>query len=374
MKRAFYKRKRFLGALIILAFIVYVFWDIDLAASWAAFTKIEPLYFVPVVLGLLLVPLARAQRLKFIMDPEKHVGPWRVFEVYNVAQMLNSFVPAVGPVARVLFFARIFNLPKTFAFTVVMLEVLFDAITLVLLIFIVSTIAVMPEWLLRSELAIFTATVLLFIFCYYVLHRGEKSGNWAPRWMHRLPESWVNTWTKAMQSMVAGLRMLKSWRHLARVLLFSVIFWMARVFIVFSLLYAFQFDVPFWGAIVVLVMLSIAIMVQISPGNVGTFQFACILGLSLYGVKKEAALSFSLVLHALEMLTVLTLGFFSSVHAAIRLRELPAADEDDNDIDTSTVIAPDRASRPEAAATPEASSPEEEGDAKYLQPDRPPLR
>jgi hypothetical protein len=166
--------------------------------------------------------------------------------------------------------------------------------------------------------------------------------------------------------------MLKSWRHLIRVFLFSFIFWFARVFIVFSLLYAFQFDVPFWGAIVVLVMLSIAIMIQISPGNVGTFQFACILALSLFGVRKDAALSFSLVLHAVEMITVLALGFYSSVHSAIGLKGYPDSDDEEDDSNQPEPVSSAATDEePKPSATPTAR--EKTGDAQQLQLNRPPL-
>jgi len=86
-------------------------------------------------------------------------------------------------------------------------------------------------------------------------------------------------------------------------------------------LHAFQFELPFWGALIILIVNTIVIMVPISPGNLGTFQVACIFGLSFFGIPKESALSFSLVLHAAETLPVLALGLYYSLSTHVRLKE-----------------------------------------------------
>ena len=67
---------------------------------------------IPALLGVFLMPMIRAQRLKLIIDPQKTIYGWQAFSVFNVAQLLNSFLPALGPVARVLFFSRMFASTK----------------------------------------------------------------------------------------------------------------------------------------------------------------------------------------------------------------------------------------------------------------------
>lgn len=321
MRWAMFRKKQFYGMLVAVGFLIYSFWGIDLAASWAAIRQIEPLYFIPVLLGVFLMPLTRAQRLKIIIDPEKKIDGWRVFSVFNVAQLLNSFVPAVGPVARVLFFSRMFGLTKTFAFTMVVLEVLFDGLTLLILVFAASSLFVFPGWLVRGEAVVLFICLLFFGFFYFVLHRRGKSSRSLPRWMYRLPRPWVRKVKNISDSFLAGLRMLKSGRHLALVVVLSFVSWLVHAMAVFSLIKAFGFELPFWGALVILIVNTAAIMIQISPGNLGTFQFACILGLSFFGISKDSALSFSLVLHAVETLPIAVLGTYYSFSSQIRLKE-----------------------------------------------------
>ncbi|MFC1476176.1 lysylphosphatidylglycerol synthase transmembrane domain-containing protein, partial [Candidatus Zixiibacteriota bacterium] len=148
-----------------------------------------------------------------------------------------------------------------------------------------------------------------------------KSAHSLPRWMYRLPRHWVRKIKNISDSFLAGLRMLKSGRHLALVIVLSLASWLVHAIAVFSLLNAFGFELPFWGALVILIVNTAAIMIQISPGNLGTFQFACILGLSFFGIPKESALSFSLVLHVAETLPIALLGTYYSFSSHIRLKE-----------------------------------------------------
>lgn len=315
------RKKRFYGICVAAAFLGFSFWGINLKASWAAIKHIEPLYFIPVFCGVFLMPLFRAQRLKIIIDPEKKIDGWRVFSIFNVAQLLNSFVPALGPVARVLFFSRMLDLTKTFSFTMVVLEVLFDGLTLLMLIFAASSLFVFPDWLVRGEAVILFICLLFFGFFYFLLHKRDKSTHSLPRWMYRLPRHWLRKVINISNSFLAGLRMLKSGRHLILVIVLSLGSWLVHALAVFSLIKAFGFNLPFWGALVILIVNTAAIMVQVSPGNLGTFQFACILGLSFFGIPKDAALSFSLVLHAVEIVPIALLGTYYSFSSHIHWKE-----------------------------------------------------
>ena len=61
-------------------------------------------------------------------------------------------------------------------------------------------------------------------------------------------------------------------------------------------MWSFGFDFPLWVAIVVMIVNTLAIMIPVTPGNIGTFQFACIVGLAFFDVPKDTALGFSLLL------------------------------------------------------------------------------
>lgn len=115
--------------------------------------------------------------------------------------------------------------------------------------------------------------------------------------------------------------MLKSTKHLSLVSLLSLASWVAHALIVLFLLRAFDFNVPFWGAMVILIVNTIVIMVPVSPGNIGTFQLACIVGLSFFGISKDQALGFSILLHIAEIGPVFVLGSIASFSEHVKIRE-----------------------------------------------------
>jgi len=46
-----------------------------------------------------------------------------------------------------------------------------------------------------------------------------------------------------------------------------------------------------------------------APGFVGTFHYACILGLSYFGISKTEAASYAVLIHFLQITPILVLGF-----------------------------------------------------------------
>ena len=97
---------------------------------------------------------------------------------------------------------------------------------------------------------------------------------------------------------------------------------------------------PFWGAIIVLIVNTLAIMIPVSPGNVGVFQIACVIGLGFFGIPKDDALAFSIVLHAVELAPVFILGAISSFSQHVHIREYTQADSLDDSEFGQTQIAP----------------------------------
>lgn len=322
MQARTWKWLRLLGLLAAFVVLVLMFRNTDPHDIWNAIAHMDMVYLIPVVIGTLAMPLARALRLQYIMAPHHQRPGRRVFAVYNVGQLLNIMMPVLtGQVARVVLFSRTLGITKTFAFTMVILEVLFDGLVLFVMVFGASFLFVMPDWMVRGEVMIFVATALLLGFFYLILHHGKKPGG-PPGWLHRhAPKRMVMEWDNVKSSFLAGLNMLKSTRHLLLVSLLSIASWIAHALMVLFLIRAFDFDIPFWGAMVILIVNTIIIMVPVSPGNIGTFQLACIVGLSFFGIAKDQALGFSILLHIAEVGPVFVLGTIASFSEHVRISE-----------------------------------------------------
>jgi len=67
---------------------------------------------------------------------------------------------------------------------------------------------------------------------------------------------------------------------------------------------------------------TVAIMIPITPGNIGVFQLATLFSLGLFGVSKEEALSFGIVLHFFDTLPAVVLGSYFMMREHLSVEEL----------------------------------------------------
>jgi len=77
-----------------------------------------------------------------------------------------------------------------------------------------------------------------------------------------------------------------------------------------------------WAAYLLVVVNSLAVTIVVTPGNVGTFNLACILGLSLFGVDKTQALSFSILLYVVTFIPIMLTGFAFTLKEGISLASI----------------------------------------------------
>ena len=62
------------------------------------------------------------------------------------------------------------------------------------------------------------------------------------------------------------------------------------------------------AALIVLVALQVGTAVPSSPGRIGVFEYICVLSLAPFGVEREMALAYGLVLHAVAYGPPLVVG------------------------------------------------------------------
>ncbi len=72
----------------------------------------------------------------------------------------------------------------------------------------------------------------------------------------------------------------------------------------------FNLDLPIWAAVVVIIINYLALMVPVTPGNIGSFQLAVVAGLNIFGVPKTEAVLFSVILYLVDMLPMMALSAF----------------------------------------------------------------
>lgn len=315
--------RKYWGMLLALAVLVVVLRDIHLPRVWETVRGLKPSYLLLVLIFEFLIPFVRSARWQAIVAAHRPVSFKKILSVYTVGVLANFLLPLLAGVAiRLWLLARRVKVPKTFAFSTMLLEVLFDAFSLIVFMYIVSFIFRFPPSFVRIESFVFAGVVILFsLFYLSLLHR---------RWFFRLPEKLArrlpekvsDKFTRLFSSFKAGLSSLQSTRYLGVVVLFSLLSWTAQAGVIYGLNFAFGYSLPPYAAVLVMIVNTVAVMVPVTPGNVGVFQLATLFSLSLFGVSKEEALSFGIVLHFFDILPAVVLGGYFMVREHVSVQEM----------------------------------------------------
>ena len=125
-----------------------------------------------------------------------------------------------------------------------------------------------------------------------------------------------------LQKFRLGFRSIQSIQRGAAVFGLSWLVWAAWFLCLYYALNAFKLILPIWGVILLLSTLNLGGLVPSSPGYAGTYHLLAILVLSNFAIKKEEALGFILVFHALWYVPQTLLGLIILIKKNLSLGQL----------------------------------------------------
>ena len=139
-------------------------------------------------------------------------------------------------------------------------------------------------------------------------------------------------------SVIGGLSVLKAPLPLAGAILLQCLGWLMQLLAVWVAMKAFDIDAPLPAAGLVLVLMNIATIVPLWPGNVGLVQAAVAIPLrNGYGVAYATGFAYGLALQALEMACGVGLGLLALAREGISLAVLRRMEDDEEQSSESAV-------------------------------------
>jgi uncharacterized protein (TIRG00374 family) len=262
-----------------------------------AFTAVE-WHWVAAAVGLnLLSVLMRAVAWRTVivqaMAPP-HPSFSLVFSAFSVGLFANAVLPGrIGELARVAVLNRRMPRPgmwPTLLGTVFAHRV-FDLVAMIGLILYVALTAHIPDWAVTSLIAVVVAGVLLFTIAVLSARYHRVT---------RLEEG-LGAVRKAVRLARYGLGVMRRPWAAAAACFFQILGWTCQLFAVYTSMRAFGIDEPLPAAGLVLVLMNVATLFPLWPGNIGLVQAAVALPLfRYYGVAKAKGIAFGFGLQAIE--------------------------------------------------------------------------
>lgn len=326
-----------LGVGLSLLLLGWALRDVSPAVVLHELRSVDPLLFTLAILLTLAGFAFRAVRWGVFLIPVGAVPFHPRFAATLIGFAANNLLPArVGEFARALSLSRLtpVTLPTSLATLVV--ERLFDGLVVVGLLFAAMSTRAFPAGDIAGldprSAARFIALLMLGIglaLGALVVSPG-RSVALAERMARAvLPDRVERPLLRALRSFIGGLAVLRSGRLFLLSLALAAGQW---IFTAFSFLVAFRaFDireVGMAGAVFLQSLISLAVAVPSSPGFFGPFEAAAKVGLGLWGVAPDKAISFAVGFHLGGFVPTTLLGIYFVWRLNLSWREVQNSEEE----------------------------------------------
>lgn len=282
--------------------------------------------WIAFALGLNLVSvLLRSLAWKLTIDqaldpPQPHFG--QVFSAFSVGLLGNAVLPGrIGELARVAVLRR--HVPRGRGSSgalvgTVFAHRLFDLFPALLLILYVIATAKVPHWAVTSLIIVSIIGGVLFTVAFVTARRQHRQIDGA----------------RSLRQLLAmarqGLAVLRSPLPAFGAILLQCAGWFMQLLAVYVSMRAFDIHASMAAAGLVLLLMNVATIFPLWPGNIGLLQAAVALPLVQYGVAYSTGFAYALVLQVIEMSVGVGVGLIFLAREGLSfasLREMPGASE-----------------------------------------------
>jgi uncharacterized protein (TIRG00374 family) len=326
--------KGVVGILISVGLLWYAFRDVHLAEVWEQVRKAD-LGLLALAGLLATVPFPfRAIRWKPLLRPSCPGTRFRPrFAATTIGFMVNNLLPArVGEFVRAYALSRIEPVRVSASFGSLVVERLFDGMTVVALLFLAlawpgfpdlsgrdfGTAALWMGGVFAAGLALLVGTVA---FPRPAVRLFETAARVLPRAIRRPV-------VDALEAFLDGLGALRDWRLVLQVVAWSGVIWLVGGLAFWVGLLAFDIRVPFVAAVFLQSVIALAVAVPSAPGFFGVFEAAARVGLvQVWGVATGPALAFAIGFHLAGFIPVTVIGLYYLWRLGFSWRDVEVSEE-----------------------------------------------
>lgn len=319
------KKKIIAGILLSLALVYLSVRGINFDETIESLKNIKLLPVAGFVFIVLVMQFLRSYRWGVILRPLQKLDQFTLFAVTSVGFLAIAAIPArLGEFARPYLIAQKSEIKFSSALGTIFVERVLDSLAVISIMIISLTFMRLPDWMIKSSIIFFVIAFLLLIFIIIMLWKRQTASNIARRIFSKLPEKLAQKVDELIHHFIDGFKIITDIKMLLYLLFLSALIWFVDVLAIYMLFMAFDFSLPFLAAVVLMIVLIAGIAIPTAPGYIGNWHFACILGLSIFGMAKSEAFSFAVVYHFLSIAIVVVLGILFMPYNKFSFKEIKA--------------------------------------------------
>ncbi len=303
-------KKKLAAGIILGAILVYLsvrgihFQDVA-----QGFKTIRYGYVLPVLIIMFTIQVLKSVRWGIILSPIVKVDQLSLFSVTSVGFLAIFAIPArLGELARPYLITKKCHIRMTAAVGTILVERVFDCLTVLLIFLLALFFTPFPTWLIRSGIVLFLISLIILVGMIFMILKREVSLRALNSTCRRLPERYTLKLNHLFHQFIDGFKIITDPKLLFHVISLSIIIWLMDVVAIYFMFLAFGFALPLAAPFVVMIILMIGISIPAAPGFVGNWHYSCIMGLSLFGIPKAEAFTFSVMFHVICVGIIIILG------------------------------------------------------------------
>jgi uncharacterized protein (TIRG00374 family) len=301
--------KRWLPGLVVSAIVIYVLYRlIDIDTLFGALKKTNYLYVGIAFILMVLANLSRAAAWRELLGRRIHLKD--AFCIVNEGYLLNQIIPRSGEVGRALLVNSAVQMNFFETLSTIIIE---RAIDLgIAAIMFLSTVgnAIAMDWITPVAITILGVVLAGFLFLFWAIRKQETVIAWLDRADQR--SRFFRTYISPnLKAIIKGAQVIQDPKRILLAVLFIALCWTMWISVSFILLTSFIGSQPFWKIVFMQSILSFGIALPSAPAGLGVYEGTLVAALSVFSVEKETALSFAIIMHAVQLVTIAALGIIS---------------------------------------------------------------
>ncbi len=289
MKSWYHGIVRYSGIAISIVAIGLVIRTVNGSSLHDALASVRTAWLIPVIIVNLAVILSKAFRWQVLVKPLSHISLGRITHILTIGFMANNILPArLGDAIRVHLLHRKTELGRVTTTGGLIADKILEGLSFLLLAASLFLTGHVPRWMLYGlGMTLFAVAGIYGMSVIYARSRMRR------KFFIKLQE---------------GLSPLHDRRVFVVGICASLASWLMQLAMIHMTQLAFGVHLPFWGTLLVLVAVNLAIIVPGAPAHVGTFELACILAYTFLGVDKNVGLLIGATYHLVQVLPVTVIG------------------------------------------------------------------
>jgi len=274
---------------------VYIFYDIQFARLLKELGDIRWGWVIAAVIFDIISFVCQGIQWKWLLTPVTKISTPRAVEAVFAGQFANEVLPLrVGELFKGYLVSRWTSVDFSSTVPAVLAVRVLDGIWSVVGVWLVAIFLPVPRGVLVAAFALGMVILTGILALFYALsHKQKVLADWAAG--KASGERLLRSIKWLIGILTTGLQQISMARYFFHALAFSLLFLFLQTLAFWFVMPAFGLELSFWIGLAVFLIVHFGALLPNAPGNVGIYQFFCVVGLTLFGVEKTSATGFSLV-------------------------------------------------------------------------------